>query len=96
MRLVILLIVAMLAGTIECAASCATVNRESSCHHDQKSPIACAHELVIDRVDAHGRSAGLLPDGRGSVTLYVCANPLFEPVLQSRDGHGAVIPSLRI
>jgi hypothetical protein len=57
MKLALLLIVALLAGTIECAASCAAVNGESSCHHDQKSPIACAHELVLERT----HSIAILP-----------------------------------
>jgi len=50
MKVAILLIVALLAGTYECAASCATLKCESSCHHDKKAPEACSHELVLDRV----------------------------------------------
>jgi hypothetical protein len=49
MKLAILLIAALLVGTFDCAASCAAVKCESSCHHDKKTPEACSHELVLDR-----------------------------------------------
>jgi hypothetical protein len=49
MKVAILLIAALFFGTYECAASCAAVKCESSCHHDKKAPEACSHELVLDR-----------------------------------------------
>jgi hypothetical protein len=50
MRLAILLTAALLVGTFECAASCATANPDSACHHESKPSTACSHELVLDRI----------------------------------------------
>jgi hypothetical protein len=70
----------LLAGAVECAASCAAVTVEAPCHHHQSAPhhqdpVACSHELVLDRVHAPATEHGFetsgpmqapLPDGRGS------------------------------
>jgi hypothetical protein len=87
MRLAILAILvtgALLAGTIDCATSCAAVTVESPCHHHQSSPhhqdqAACSHELILDRVHAPAFGHGFevcgvvrtpIPNSRGSETCW--------------------------
>lgn len=104
--LVILVTAALLAGTVECATSCAAATVESPCHHHQPSPhhqdqAACSHELVLDRVHAPAIDHGFeardevqtpLPNGRGSETCW----PRLVPTLSChRQDVGASL-SLRI
>jgi hypothetical protein len=52
MKLALVLIAALLFGTLQCVAGCAMITGDPPCHHDQKSPIACAHELVLQTPQA--------------------------------------------
>ncbi len=47
MKLALLLITVLLLGTLQCVAGCAMITGDPPCHHDQKSQVACAHELVL-------------------------------------------------
>lgn len=85
MKLAMLLITVLLLSTIACAASCAGIASESSCHHDQKSPTACAHELVLDRVHVHCTPLEPLPDDRGSIAFSTEAASFDSISLPSDD-----------
>jgi hypothetical protein len=104
--LAILMTAALLAGAVECAASCAAVTVESPCHHHQgaphhQDPAACSHELVLDRVHApaiaHGFEAWgamqtMLPNGRGSDTCW----SRLVPTQSCHRSHAGAPLSLRI
>jgi hypothetical protein len=77
-KFAILLIAALLAGTVECVTSCAAVTLESPCHHHQSSPHhqdpgACSHELVLDRVHAPAIDHGC--EACGAVQTALPKNP---------------------
>jgi hypothetical protein len=76
MKLAILLIVALTGGTYECAASCAAVKCESSCHHDKKAPEACSHELVLHRTAAP-TTASTITGATGELRAIAPAQQVF-------------------
>jgi hypothetical protein len=80
MKLAILLIVALLAGTVECAASCAAVTSESPCHHDKQSVAACSHELVMQRTQA----TAIVPAIFTPSIVHCFAIPLDSPIVERR------------
>lgn len=81
--LVILVTAALLAGAVECVASCAAVTVESPCRHHKSAPHhqapsdrepgACSHELVLDRVHAPVIGHGF--EARGAMQTAVSNNP---------------------
>jgi hypothetical protein len=99
MKVAILLIASLLLGTYECAASCATLKCESSCHHEKKAPEACTHELVLDRaapLQAPESAAAI------QIAVAVILNPETHPWNRSvllnpdRQGGETTPPPLRI
>ncbi len=92
MKVAILLIVALVAGTCECATSCAAVKCESSCHHDKKTPEACSHQLVL-----HRASPLQAPESAAAMQTSVAIIPTPETLvlnrgaLPRRDSQGAVV-----
>jgi hypothetical protein len=99
MKVTILLIVALFVGTYECAASCATVKCESSCHHDKRTPEACTHELVLDRA-----APIQAPESAAAIQTPVAVTPCPETHLSNRSplqnpdrkGGESTTPPLRI
>ena len=75
--LVILVATALLAGAVECSASCAAVTVEAPCHHHSaphhQDPAACSHELVLDRVHAPAIELGF--EARGAMQTPLPKNP---------------------
>jgi hypothetical protein len=61
MKLAIILITALLFGTLQCVAGCAMITGDPPCHHDQKSQVTCAHELVLQTPQAIAMIADTLP-----------------------------------
>jgi hypothetical protein len=101
MKLAILLIAALLVGTFDCAASCAAIKCESSCHHDKKAPEACSHELVLDRaapLQAPESAAALQTSGAATIALSPETHTCNRLVLQNPDRQGGetTTPPLRI
>jgi len=61
MKLAILLIAALLFGTLQCVAGCAMITGDPPCHHDQKSQVSCVHELVLQTPQAVAVAVETLP-----------------------------------
>ncbi|MGH9557961.1 MAG: hypothetical protein ACRD30_01885 [Bryobacteraceae bacterium] len=81
MKLAFAIVVALVFSSLQCVASCASLNMDPPCHHHGHSMDACSHEIVMDRAPEAVSAVPCVPPVEAVALIMATGAISFEPRL---------------